>query len=138
MNKGKIYRISDPIQLAEVFFPQKTANLKRAVFLAILFELKNAPGQKLATMDHIPGDYDLSQSSISKVRAKMVRIGLIRKYKGEWIFSSLFANAMSKLIEKVAIYQKPAQSVDESNRERIFVEIAKGTHHQNEITGSKY
>ena len=43
INKDKIYRISDPVQLAEIFFPSKNAHQRRAAFLAILFEIKNSP-----------------------------------------------------------------------------------------------
>lgn len=66
VNKDKIYRISDPIQLTEVFFPSKNANLRRAAFLSIFFEIKNAPNQRLDTTDHIAKKYSLSQSALSK------------------------------------------------------------------------
>ena len=46
-NKDKIYRISDPIQLAEIFYPAKNAGHRRAAFLAIFFEIKNAKDQRL-------------------------------------------------------------------------------------------
>ena len=78
-NKDKIYRISDPIQLAEVFYSAKNAHQRRAAFLAVFFEIKNAEGQKLDSTDHIAGEYGLSQSSVTKARAKMSRLGLIRK-----------------------------------------------------------
>jgi len=126
VNKDKIYRISDPIQLAEVFFPSKNANQRRAAFLSIFFEIKNAPHQRLVTTDHIGKEYGISQSVVTKARAKMTRIGLIRKRGGYWIFSTTFFTTLDNLSEKVKIYQTPAQNTDETERERLFVELAKG------------
>ena len=37
VNKDRIYRISDPTQLAEVFYPARNASQRRAAFLAIFF-----------------------------------------------------------------------------------------------------
>jgi len=126
VNKDKIYRISDPIQLAEIFFPSKNAHQRRAAFLAILFEIKNSPNQRLDTTDHIAKKYSLSQSALTKARTKMTRIGLIRKREGHWIFSTTFFKTLEGLCEKIKAYQAPAQSRDQIDRERLFVEIAKG------------
>jgi len=126
INKDKIYRISDPIQLAEIFFPAKNAHQKRAAFLAIFFEIKNAKDQKLDTTDHIANTYGLSQSSVTKARTKMTRIGLIRKRDGYWIYSSVFGKSLRNLLTKIEAYQLPAQTDQEEDRERVYIEIAKG------------
>ena len=125
-NKDKIYRISDPIQLAEIFFPSKNAHQKRAAFLAIFFEIKNARNQRLETTDYIAKGYELSQSAVTKARTKMSRIGLIRKREGYWIFSTVFFKTLENLSNKIEAYQVPAQNTEEYERERLFVEIAKG------------
>ncbi|MFC1828040.1 hypothetical protein ACFL0O_00325 [Thermodesulfobacteriota bacterium] len=125
VNKDKIYRISDPIQLAEIFFPAKNAHKRRAAFLAIFFEIKNAKNQKLDTTDHIAHKYGLGQSSISKARAKMSRIGLIRKRDGYWIFSSVFGKTLKNLITKIEAYQTPAENDQKKNRERLYIEMVK-------------
>ena len=126
VNKDKIYRISDPIQLAEIFFPSKNAHQRRAAFLAILFEIKNSPNQRLNTTDHIAKKYSLSQSALTKARTKMTRIGLIRKREGHWIFSTTFFKILEGLCEKIKAHQTPAQNRGQIDRERLFVEIAKG------------
>ena len=126
INKDKIYRISDPIQLAEIFFPSKNAHQRRAAFLAILFEIKNSPNQRLNTTDHIAKKHSLSQSALTKARTKMTRIGLIRKREGYWIFSTVFLKTIESLCEKIKAYQAPAQNRDQIDREQLFVEIAKG------------
>ena len=126
INKDKIYRISDPVQLAEIFFPSKNAHQRRAAFLAILFEIKNSPNQRLDTTDHIAKKYALSQSALTKARTKMTRIGLIRKRGGYWIFSTVFARTLENLVKKIEAHQAPAQTKDERDREKFFVEMAKG------------
>ena len=125
INKDKIYRISDPIQLAEIFFPAKNAHRKRAAFLAIFFEIKNARNQKLDTTDHIANTYGISQSSVTKARTKMTRIGLIRKRDGYWIYSSVFGKTLKNLISKIEAYQIPSQTDQEKDREKFYVEMAR-------------
>jgi len=126
INKDKVYRISDPIQLAEIFFPAKNAYHKRAAFLAIFFEIKNTKDQKLDTTDHIAKKYSLGQSSVTKARTKMTRIGLIRKRNGYWIYSSVFEKTLKILLSKIETYQIPSQTKQEEDRERFFIEMAKG------------
>ena len=126
INKDRIYRVSDPIQLAEIFFSSKNAHKKRAAFLAVFFEMKNARSQRLETTDHIAQKYELSQSSITKARTKMTRIGLIRKREGFWIFSTVFTKTLGNLAKKIEIYKTPASHKDDRERERMFVEMAKG------------
>jgi len=126
VNKDKIYRISDPIQLAEIFYPAKNAHQRRAAFLAIFFEIKNSRDQRLESTNHIDEEYKLSQSSINKARTKMSRLGLIRKREGYWIFSTAFANSLYRLISKIESFQMPALRSDERAKERFFVELTKG------------
>lgn len=125
-NSNKIYRISDPIQLAECFYPQKNAYLKRAAFLAILFEIKNSRDQRIISLEHIPSKYDLSKTTVAKVRAKMVRLGLIRRYQEQWIFSTVFFSTLDKLKEKISLYQNPAASRNQLDLEAAYINMAKG------------
>jgi len=125
-NKDKIYRISDPIQFAEIFYPAKNAKKRRAAFLAILFEIKNSRGQRLESTDHITDKYSLSQSAINKARTKMSRLGIIRKRDGYWIFSTVFFSTLDKLKENVSNYQYPAQTKKQHKLEDVYIEIAKG------------
>jgi len=127
LNRDRIYRISDPIQLAQVFYPAKNAHQRRAAFLGILFEIKNSKDQRLASTDHIAQKYGLPLSIISKVRAKMKRIGLIRRRDGNWIFSSTFSTTMQKLEDKLKDYQVPAHSLEERKREDMFIDIVKAS-----------
>ena len=126
LNSNRVYRISDPIQLSCCFYPQKNAYQKRAAFLAILFEIKNAPSQRLDTFEHIPLKHRLTPGTVSKVRAKMVRLGLIRRYQSQWIFSTVFCSTLEKLKEKVDLYQHPAASKDQLDLEAAYIQMAKG------------
>lgn len=124
-NYNKLYKIDDPEQLAAIFFPSKNAAHRRAAFIAIFFELRNARNQRLYTFEFIADKYGLSKSAVWKARTKMSRIGLIRKREGQWHFSTVFANALEKLIEHLESYQVPVPYTD---RKKVFlyVEVAKG------------
>ena len=124
-NYNKLYKIDDPEQLAWIFFPSKNAAHRRAAFIAIFFELRNAKDQKLDSFDFIPEKYGLSTSAVWKARVKMTRIGLIRKREGQWSYSTVFANALEKLIEKLEAYQTPVPHQD-NDKVFIYVEVAKG------------
>jgi hypothetical protein len=126
INKDRIYRLSDPIQLACIFFPSKNAKSKRAAFLAIFFEIRGSLSMRVATTDHVAKKYNLSPSSVTKARAKMVRVGLIRRRQGYWQFSTVFTKSLENLAQKLAAYQIPPNSEDEREKERFFVELAQG------------
>jgi len=124
-NYNKLYKIDDPEQLAWIFFPSKNAAHRRAAFIAIFFELRNARDQHLESFEFIADKYGLSASAVWKARTKMSRIGLIRKREGLWHFSTVFANALEKLIEHLESYQTPVPHEDR-NKVFIYVEVAKG------------
>jgi hypothetical protein len=124
-NYNKLYKIDDPEQLAWIFFPAKNAKNRRAAFIAIFFELRNSRHQRLDSFDFIAEKYGLSTSAVWKARTKMTRIGLIRKRGGQWHFSTVFSNALEKLIEHLEAYQTPVPQEDR-NKVFIYVEVAKG------------
>jgi len=125
-NKDKIYRANDPILFAEIFFPHKNASTRRAALLAIFREIKNSQNQRIESTYYIVEKYGLSQSCVIKARVKMARIGLIVKREGYWKFSTVFANAIRNLVLKCESYQVPAQNCEERDRERLYIEMAKG------------
>ena len=126
VNRYKIYRVTDYLQFASLFFPSKNAAQKRAAFLAIYFEMKNAPDQKIHTLDHISAQYGIHPSAVAKVRAKMVRLGLIVKQAYGWQFASVFKNSLEELIRLVDKFKAPAENIDQLKTEKIWVEMAKG------------
>ena len=56
----------------------------------------------------------------------MSRLGLIRKREGYWIFSTVFFNTLDKLKEKVLDYQHSAQTKEQTELEKMYVEMTKG------------
>jgi hypothetical protein len=123
-SRGRIYKAYDPVEIAKIFFPQKDSFQKRASFVAIIFELRKAPNQKLPTLNHIPDDYGIRQSSFSKARSKMTRIGLIKRTSGYWGFSSRFESSMKTLINNLARIQAVPNTHDKG-MEDSFMESAK-------------
>ena len=126
IDRYKIYRVTDPIQFAYLFFPAKNATHSRAAFLAIYFEIKNAEKQRLPTTGHIPEKFDLNKATVLKARTKMVRLGLITKQRYGWVFCSVFKNTLEKLLELIETYKSPIDRVDQLKGEKMYVEMAKG------------
>lgn len=125
-NKDKVYRANDPILIAQLVFPQKQANDRRAAFLAILREIKYSNDGKLLSTTEIPQKYGLSASCVVKVRVKMSRLGIIVKREGFWQTSTVFRRTLGGVAEKIESLLVPAASKDERDRERDYIEMAKG------------
>ena len=125
IDRYKIYRVTDPIQFAELFFPAKNATHSRAEFMAIYFEIKNAEKQKLPTTEHIPKKYDLNPATMLKARTKMVRLGLITKQRYGWAFCSVFKNTLEKLIELIETFKSPVDKASQLEGEKMYVDMAK-------------
>lgn len=125
-NKDKAYRANDPILIAQLVFPQKNAGDRRAAFLAILREIKYSIDGKLISTADIPDKYGLSASCVIKARVKMSRIGIIVKREGFWQASTVFRRTLGSVAEKVESLLIPAASKDERDRERDYINMAKG------------
>lgn len=126
IDRYKIYRVTDPIQFAYLFFPAKNATHSRAAFLAIFFEIKNAEKQRLPATGHIPEKYDLNKATVLKARTKMVRLGLITKQSYGWQFCSVFRNTLEKLLSLIETFKSPIERVSQLEGEKMYIEIAKG------------
>ena len=124
VNPGRIYRITDPLQLAYVIFPHKDAKQLRAAFLAIFFTIRNDTHQKTESTGLLSAKFEIPISTICKARSKMSRIGLIKKQDGYWQFSNRFFTALEKLIDVIDGYRiqvPPTQAAAVFS----YVEIAK-------------
>jgi len=126
LDRYKIYRVTDPIQFAYLFFPARNATHSRAAFLAIYFEIKNAEKQRLPTTEHIPEKYDINRATVIKARTKMVSLGLISKQRYGWIFCSVFKNTLEKLLELIETYKSPIERISQLEGEKMYIEMAKG------------
>lgn len=126
-SRSRLYKVSDPVQLAKIFFPMKSAKQKRASFLAIMYEIRNASLQKArpSKLNKIPKKYDLNETCYFEARAKMQRMGLIAKYTGYWTFSNRFENAWIDFFKKLEAIRYPAADSTERGNEFIFIENAK-------------
>ena len=95
-------RISGLDDLARIFFPDNR-NHRRA-FVAIWVEIKYAERQFLPDMKAIQSEYNLSRRTVENVRAKMKKLGLIKRishfnpdfgYRAGWIFSGRLRHALT-------------------------------------------
>lgn len=129
LNRNKIEKCNDLEEFARIFFPQKSAKQLRAAFMAIYCEIKNASEQQIESTDHIAHKYNLSQSVISKARAKMSRqgFGLIHRNRhGFWRLSMRFQGTLALLRNLQYRMESPAKSKDQIKKEKLMIEIAKG------------
>lgn len=130
LNRNKIEKCNDLEDFAKIFMPQKSAKQLRAAFMAIYCEIKNAPDQQIESTDHIADKYQLSQSTVSKARAKMSRpgFGLIQKNRhGYWKFSERFKTTIIMIGVLNDRMKHPAESQDQIKKENLMIEIAKGS-----------
>ncbi len=101
LNPAFVRRISGLDDIARILFPDNK-NHQRA-FIAIWLEIKYADGQFLPSCRSLPGKYDVTQRTFEIVRAKMKKLGLIRRvshfspeygYRAGWVFSERFGQAL--------------------------------------------
>lgn len=126
IDRYKIYRVTDPIQFAYLFFPARNATHSRAAFLAIYFEIKNAEKQRLLTTEHIAEKFELNKATVIKARTKMVRLGLITKQRYGWQFCSVFRNTVEKLLDLIDTFKSPIERASQVESEKMYIEMAKG------------
>jgi hypothetical protein len=123
----KIYKVSDPVELSRLFFPNNNAKHKRAAFLAIMYEIRNSSYKKArpTKLNKIPKKYEINKASYYKARAKMAKLGIISKASGYWKFIDGFRNAMSHLIKELDALKYPAETLLEEATEYANVQTAK-------------
>jgi hypothetical protein len=92
--------------LARIFFPDNR-NHRRA-FIAVWLGIKYADAQFLPSTTDLTARYSISQRTVEIVRAKMKRLGLIKRVshfspafgnRSGWVFSHRFRQALSALSE---------------------------------------
>lgn len=102
LNPALVRRVSGLDDLARVFFPDNR-NHQRA-FVAIWLEIKYADNQFLASTLGLASRYDLSSRTLEIVRAKLKKLGLIKRishfnpahgYQSGWVFSPRFRSALA-------------------------------------------
>ena len=103
-----VRRIAGLDDLAHIFFPDNQ-NHRRA-FVAIWIEIKYGEGQFLKSETDLAAGYGLSRRTVDIVRAKMKKLGLIRRishfdpshgYRSGWVFSNRFRSSLTALANAV-------------------------------------
>ena len=104
LNPALVRRVSGLDDLARIFFPDNR-NHQRA-FVAIWLEIKYADNQFLASTTNLASRYALSPRTLEIVRAKLKKLGLIKRishfnpahsYRSGWVFSPRFRSALSAM-----------------------------------------
>ena len=115
--------------LARMFFPDNK-NHRRA-FLAVWLEIKYGENQFLPSRFDLTHSYRVSSRTLEIVRAKMKRLGLIKRvshfnpahgHQAGWTFGVRFQSCLADLREKVTASQNTTdRPVDEKkDRDTVF------------------
>jgi hypothetical protein len=114
-------QVSGLDDLARIFFPDNK-NHRRA-FLALWVEIKYADAQFLPSREDIAGRHGVSRRPLDTVRAKMKRLGLIKRishfnpaygHEAGWTFCNRFLGCLSDFRTRLAASQEVSgRPVDE-------------------------
>jgi len=114
-------QVSGLDDLARIFFPDNK-NHRRA-FVAIWVEIKYAEAQFLSSRLDLAGRHGVSRRTLDAVRAKMKRLGLIKRvshfnpaygHESGWTFCSRFLGCLSDFRDRIATSQEiSGRPVDE-------------------------
>lgn len=114
LNANKIARINDASDFAELLFPGNR-NQQHA-FLVIWFTLKWAGPELVPNLKEPASRHGVSPRTLSRVRAKLRRLGLIdhvsqfnarHGYREGWMRSTRFEKSLTQLAEKAAAVADP-------------------------------
>ena len=120
LNPALVRRISGLDDFARIFFPDNR-NHQRA-FVAIWCQIKYADHQFLPSSADLVEHYALSRRTIEIVRARLKKLGLIRRishfdpaygHRAGWVFSSRFRRLLGQFADALVSATKvSSRSVD--------------------------
>lgn len=111
--------------LARVLFPDSGTH--RRIFVAVWLELKYAHDQFLPSLFHIPEKYRVSRRVLETVRARMKKMGLLKRvshfnprhgHAAGWTFSDRFTGALARLSEAVRSAHHPQETATGEQKDR--------------------
>jgi len=114
--------------LARVLFPDRRSH--RRIFVAIWVELKYAHDHFLPSLSHIPEQYGAPPRVLETVRARMKKMGLLKRvsgfdprhgHKAGWTFSDRFTGALSRLSEAVRSARHSQETATSEQKDRDSV-----------------
>ena len=116
-----VRRVSGLDDLARIFFPDNLRHQR--AFVALWLEIKYSEETFLPSSKDVAACYEITQRILEIVRAKMKRIGLIKRvshynpafgHRSGWTFSSRFRQALSSLSDTLnSAIQPQERKVDE-------------------------
>ena len=118
-------RISGLDDIARILFPDNK-NHQRA-FIAVWLGIKYADGQFLPSCRRLPDDYGISPRTFEIVRAKLKKLGLIRRVshfsrefgcRAGWVFCGRFCQAARRLGTDIEEAMKPGSGPTAKRRDR--------------------
>lgn len=129
LHAGKIARLTDVSDLAELLFPSNR-NQQHA-FLVVWFSLKSRTDNLVPNLIDATRAHGVSRRTLERVRAKMRRSGLIdrisrfnRRYDGRegWVLSPRFERCLRQLADKAVAFNDIADARRE--KDQLLVDLA--------------
>lgn len=127
LNHSKIGRLEGLDDLAKVLFPGNKTHQR--VFLAIVVEIKWAPGQFLPVLEPVTEKYGIRPRTMENVRAKLRRLGIIDHvcrfnkaygYREGWVLSGRFSTGLVRLAEVYDRLRVRADAVQEKKERDLY------------------
>ena len=127
LNYNKIARIQGLHELAVLLFPGNKNHQR--VFLAIFIELKYSPGEFVPILTPLCDKYGFSARMWETVRSKRRRMGIIDHvsrfnkrygYREDWVFSSRFSRALTRLAELAEGFRERKRTSQERKDRDLF------------------
>ena len=115
--------------LARIFCPDNSRHQR--AFAVLWLSIKYSEAQFLSSCQDLPGQYQISQRVLEIVRAKMKKLGLIRRishynpafgHRSGWTFSPRFRQALSSLSDVLAHaeHRRPGKIAERKDRDALL------------------
>ena len=126
---GKINRIADVSDLAELLFPGNRSH--QHAFLVIWITLKWADHHMVPNLAEVAREHGISRRTFERVRAKMCRLGLIERVVGSmhalagregWILSARFRRGLAQLAGKMATLR--CKEIGSEEKDQLLIRLA--------------
>ena len=123
--RRRVSEIDDITDLVEMLFPGNR-NQQRAA-ARLLLALK-ASSQPMPSMSHLEREHSISRRTLQRVRAKLVRLGLIEhvsflnaRYGGQhgWKLSSRMSTALRQLADRIDDWRRDTRPERREKDERL-------------------
>ena len=120
-----VRRVTGLDDLARIFFPDNPR--QQRAFVALWLEIKYSEKQFLPSCSNLAPSYEITQRVFEIVRAKMKRLGLIKRvshynptfgHRSGWTFSTRFRQGLSSFSDTLSSAVQPQERTVDEQKDR--------------------